>query len=164
MATIDYFLKIAGLEGESADEMHRGEIEVQSFNWGETQSGTIRPGGGGRPGVSKVEPRDFVFVKKLDKSSPALFISCATGEHFTNAVLAARKAGGGQQDYLTVTMDDLLISSYQVMGVAEAGSVPSDQIALSFAKLRMSYKPQKSDGSFSGEVTEKYDFVANRKV
>ena len=33
-AGADYFLKIDGVKGESADARHKGEIEVQSFSWG----------------------------------------------------------------------------------------------------------------------------------
>ena len=31
---VDYFLKIDGIEGESQDAKHKGEIEVESFGWG----------------------------------------------------------------------------------------------------------------------------------
>ena len=46
MAQIDYFLKIDGIEGESSDDKHKGEIEVESFSWGATQAGSPGPGGG----------------------------------------------------------------------------------------------------------------------
>ena len=37
MAAIDYFLKLDGITGESEDSKHKGEIEVLSFSFGETQ-------------------------------------------------------------------------------------------------------------------------------
>ena len=33
MATSDYFLKLDGIDGESIDDKHKGEIEVASFSW-----------------------------------------------------------------------------------------------------------------------------------
>ena len=39
----DYFLRIDGIPGESTDAKHKGEIVVESFSWGETQ--TASPGG-----------------------------------------------------------------------------------------------------------------------
>ena len=162
MAQVDYFLKIDGVDAESGDEKHKGEIELESFSWGEQQSGTSGRGGGA--GAGKVQPQDFSFVKRVDKSSPVLLIGCATGQHFKNAVLTARKAGGGQQDYLKVTMEDVLISSYQVGGSAHSDVVPMDQVTLNFAKLEMSYKGQQADGTLSGEVKQKYDFAANVKL
>ena len=162
MAQVDYFLKIDGVPAESTDKAHAGEIELESFSWGETQSGTAGSGGGA--GAGKVQPQDFHFVKRLDKASPVLLIGCATGQHFKSVILTARKAGGGQQDYLKVTMEDVLISSYQVGGSAHSDVVPMDQVSMNFAKLEMSYKEQKPDGSLGGEVKQKYDFAANVKV
>ncbi len=40
MALFDAFLKIEGIDGESADSKHKGEIELLSFSWGETQGGS----------------------------------------------------------------------------------------------------------------------------
>ena len=45
MAAVDYFLKIDGIEGESADSKHPKEIQVLSFSFGESQSGTMAFGG-----------------------------------------------------------------------------------------------------------------------
>jgi len=163
MAQVDYFLKIDGVEAESTDKgKHAGEIEVESFSWGETNSGTAGHGGGG--GAGKVVSQDFHFVKKLDKSSSQLFIACATGKHFKTAVLSARKAGGEQLDYFKVTMEDVLVSSYQIGGSAHSDVVPTDQVSLNFAKLEVSYKEQKADGSLGGEAKQKYDFAGNVKV
>jgi type VI secretion system secreted protein Hcp len=162
MAQVDYFLKIEGVDSESTDDKHKGEIELESFSWGETQSGTAGRGGGA--GAGKVQPQDFNFVKRTDKGSPVLFVGCATGQHFKSAILTARKAGGGQQDYLKVTMSDVLISSYQVGGASHSELVPTEQVSLNFAKLEMSYKEQKADGSLGGEVKQTYDFAANKKV
>jgi len=162
MAQVDYFLKIDGIDSESTDDKHKGEIELESFSWGETQAGSAGHGAGA--GAGKVQPQDFHFVKKFDKSSPVLFIGCATGHHYKNAILTARKAGGGQQEYLKLTMEDVMISSYQVGGSAHSEVVPTDQVSINFAKLEMSYKEQKPDGSLGGEVKQKYDFAANKKV
>jgi type VI secretion system secreted protein Hcp len=161
MAQVDYFLKIDGVPSESTDDKHKGEIELETFSWGETQSGTSGHGAGA--GAGKVVPQDFHFVKKLDKASPVLFIACATGQHFKSAILTARKAGGGQQDYLKITLEDTMVSSYQTSGSAE-GVVPLDQFSLNFAKLEISYKPQKPDGSLDAEAKQKYDFSANKKI
>jgi type VI secretion system secreted protein Hcp len=162
MAQVDYFLKLDGVDAESTDDKHKGAIEIESFSWGETQSGTAGRGGGA--GAGKVQPQDFHFVKKVDKATPVLFIGCATGHHYKSAVLTGRKAGGGQQEYLKITMEDVLISSYQTSGSSHSDVVPTEQVSLNFGKLEFSYKEQKADGSLGGEVKQKYDFTANKKV
>jgi type VI secretion system secreted protein Hcp len=162
MAQVDYFLKIEGVESESTDSKHKGEIELESYSWGETQSGTAGHGGG--QGAGKVQPQDFHFVKRVDKSSPVLFIACATGTPYKTAVLTARKAGVGQQEYLKITMEEVLVSSYQLGGSGSSDVVPMEQVSLNFSKLEMSYKEQKPDGSLGGEVKQKYDFAASVKI
>lgn len=49
-ATVDYFLKIDGITGESRNEKHAGEIDVLSFSWGAVQTGSTGTGGGGGAG------------------------------------------------------------------------------------------------------------------
>jgi type VI secretion system secreted protein Hcp len=162
MAIVDYFLKIDGVDAESTDDKHKGEIELESFSWGQSNSGTAGKGGG--QGAGKVVAQDLSFVKRVDKASPVLMIGCATGQHFKSAILTTRKAGGGQQDYLKVTMEDVLVSQYQVKGSADGDVVPLEQVSINFGKLEMVYKEQKADGSLGGEVKQKYDYEANKKV
>ena len=40
MASVDYYLKIDGIEGEAEDSKHAKEIELMSWSWGEQQMGT----------------------------------------------------------------------------------------------------------------------------
>ncbi len=161
MAQVDYFLKMAPVEGESVDAKHKGEIEVESFSWAETAASS---GSGGGAAVGKVQAQDLVFVKKVDKSSPVLMIGCATGQRFKTAILTGRKAGGAQQDYLKITLEDVSITSYQVGGSAQTDALPFDQVSLNFTRLEISYKEQKADGSLGTEVKQKFDFAANKKL
>jgi type VI secretion system secreted protein Hcp len=61
-------------------------------------------------------------------------------------------------------MEDVMISSYQVGASAHSDVVPTAQISLNFAKLEISYKEQKPDGSLGAEVKQKYDYAANKKI
>jgi type VI secretion system secreted protein Hcp len=155
MALVDYFLKIDGIPGESQDAKHKDEIQVLSFDFGETQAGTMAFGGGG--GAGKVQMQDFHFMMNVNKASPKLFITCANGEHIKNAVLTARKAGKDQQDYLKITFTDLLVSSFQTTGDANANSLPMDSISLNFAQIEVQYKVQNADGSLGAAQTVIYN-------
>jgi type VI secretion system secreted protein Hcp len=155
MAMVDYFLKIDGIEGESQDSKHKGEIEIESFSWGEVQTGTASHGGG--MGAGKVQMQDFHFVMSVNKASPKLFLVCARGDHIKNAILTARKAGKDQQEYLKVTFSDILVSSFQTSGSGSAGVMPMDQISLNFSKVEFEYKEQKADGSLGGAIKAHYD-------
>jgi type VI secretion system secreted protein Hcp len=162
MAQVDYFLKIEGVAGESTDSKHKGELDIESFSWGETNSGTAGHGSGA--GAGKVHPADFTVTKRIDKSSPLLFIACATGQHFKEAQFTARKAGGDQQEYLKIKMEEVLVSAYQTSGAPGSSGLVHETLSLNFAKLSVIYKEQKADGSLGGEVKQGYDFSANKKL
>jgi type VI secretion system secreted protein Hcp len=119
---VDYFLKIDTIEGESQDSKHKGEIDIDSWSWGATQTGAHAAGGGG--GAGKVAMQDFHFTMKVNKASPKLMLACANGQHIPKAVLTCRKAGKEQQEYMKVTMSDLLVSSYQAAAAGPARSCP----------------------------------------
>ena len=155
MAAVDYFLKIDGIQGESMDAKHKDEIQIHSFSFGESQAGTMAFGGGG--GAGKVQMQDFHFTMNVNKASPKLFLKCANGEHIKKAILTARKAGKDQQDYLIVTFTDVLVSSFQTSGDANANHLPVDSCSLNFAEIEWSYKLQNVDGTLGAAQTVKYN-------
>jgi type VI secretion system secreted protein Hcp len=160
MATVDYFLKIDGIEGESQSAMHKGEIDLESWSWGETQAHPAGVGGGGAGG--KVTMSDFHFTTPFSKASPKLFLKCAEGSHIKAAWLTAHRGAGKAADYfLKWTFSDLLISSYQT-GAAE--DIPVDQVSLNFAKIEVEYKPQKPDGSYAAGIKAGWDAKTNKKL
>lgn len=157
---VDYFLKIDGVDGESTDSKHKGDIDVMSWSWGAAQGGAHAGGGGG--GVGKVSMQDFHFVMSVNKASPKLMLACANGEHYKKAVMIARKAGKDQQEYLKITLTDLLVSSYQTGGSQSGTHLPTDQISLNFSKIEVEYKEQKPDGSLGGTVKTGWDLKGNK--
>ena len=160
VAAVDYFLKIDGIQGESLDAKHKGEIQLESFSWGETAAGTMAAGGGG--GAGKVHIQDLHVTKKLDKASPLLFLACATGQHLKEAILTARKAGKTQLEFLVFKFRDLLVSSYQTS--AGGDDVPTDQVSFNFARIEIEYRPQKPNGTADTPVKAGWDVKANKKV
>jgi type VI secretion system secreted protein Hcp len=162
MAHVDYFLKIEGVPGESADSKHKDEIDLESWSWGVSQGGTMAFGGGG--GAGKASFQDFHFVMKANKATPKLMLACASGEHIKKAVLTCRKAGKDQQEFLKITLSDLLVSSYQTGGSGQGDVIPMDQISINYSKCEVSYKEQKADGTLGGEVKGGWDLKANKAV
>lgn len=158
---VDYFLQLTGIEGESTDAKHKGFLDVDSWSWGESQTGAAHPGGGA--GAGKVSMQDFHFVMRVSKASPKLFLACASGQHIKEAKLVARRTGKEQQEFLTWTFSDLLVSSYQTGG-QDGAPAPLDQVSLNFAKLKVEYKAQKPDGSLDAPITAGWDVKTNTKI
>lgn len=155
----DYFLKIDGIDGESHDSKHKDEIDLLSYSFGATQTGSHSTGGGG--GAGKVSMQDFNFAMHINKATPKLLLACASGEHIKKAVLTCRKAGKEQQEFLKVTFSELLVSSYNTGGSSD---IPMEQISLNFTKIEFEYKEQKPDGTLGGAVKAGYDLKLNKTV
>ena len=160
----DIFAKIGDIKGESIDKDHPGEIDVQSFSWGVTQTGTLAHGGGG--GEGKAQFNDFQFSTNVSKASPALFLACASGTHIKEATISVRQAAAGdkgQDDYLVIKLSDVLVSSYQSQGSRE-GDRPTESLNMAFAKVEYSYRPQTARGGQEPFITVGWDLKANKKV
>ena len=153
------FARIGTIKGESRDAKHKDEIEVLSWSWGVSQSGTMSHGGGG--GAGKASFHDFNFTHHVDRASPALMRACATGEHIKDATITVRKAGKGQQEYLVIKMTDVLVTSVS-MSVGAEGDATVEGVALTFAKVDLEYKPQKADGSLDAGIHFRYDLKSNK--
>jgi len=153
MAT-DYFLKLDGIEGESAQKGHENQIDLLSWSWGESNSGSSSDGGGS--GSGKVNMQDISFAMKINKASPNLFKACASGSHIKEGTLTCRRAGKEPRPYLTIKFTDCLVSSFQTGG-SQGDEVPTDSISLNFSKIEYSYSPQKADGTLGTAIPAAYE-------
>jgi len=155
----DIFAKIGDIKGESADDKHKDEIEVLSFSWGVANTATIGAGGGGA-GAGRATFHDLSFTHTIDKASPRLLQACATGSHLKEATITHRKAGKGQQEFLVIKMNDIIITGVS-LGDSSGGGT-SENVTLAFAKIDLEYRPQRPDGSLDPGVHFKFDIKANK--
>lgn len=146
---VDMFLELGDIEGDSKDVTYEGQIDILSWAWGLTQSGTTHSGPGG--GAGKVDVPDISFTKNVDKASPNIIKFCCNGKTFEEARLICRKAGEEALEYLVIEFEQALISSYSVGG-SEGEIIPMENFSLNFAKFNFIYTPQKDDGSGDAEI------------
>lgn len=158
---VDMFIKIDGIKGEAQDGKHKEEIDVLSWSWGVSQSGSAHMGSGG--GSGKVNVNDLSFTKYIDKSSCDLYLKCCQGDHLKDAVLVVRKAGGNPLEYLTVTLEDVIVSS-----VTPGGSGGEDrlmeQVSLNFGRVKVDYKEQTSTGGVGATPKMGWNIQKNEKI
>jgi type VI secretion system secreted protein Hcp len=158
----DTFIRIDSIQGESADAAHPGEIEVYSFSWGESNPATATAGSGFSAG--KVSVTSVDFMTKFSKASPLLMRACATGQHLKTALISCRKSGVKPQDFLRITLTDVLVSSYQTSASSGGDDVPTDSVALGFAQIQVDYRQQQTDGSLGASTLFGWNQVAGKAV
>jgi type VI secretion system secreted protein Hcp len=158
---VDMFMKIGDIAGESVDDKHKGEIEVMSFSWGASQSGSLAFGGGG--GAGKVQFQDFHFTTQSSKASPKLMLACATGEHIKKAELFCSKVDNDRSgfEFMKLTLSDVLISSYNQSG---SGENPTESVSIAFAKVEFIWFTPAPDGGIGSSVSAGWDVKANKKI
>jgi type VI secretion system secreted protein Hcp len=107
--TNSIFLKIEGIHGDSLDKCHLHEIEPLSFQ----NSGT-----------------SITVVKKIDLSSPHLFIAVLAGTHFAEADLTVFQPGA-QPKLIVYRMKNAIVSSIDQV----AGSANREIVTLRFQTM-----------------------------
>ncbi len=157
---VDIFLKLDGVTGEALDSKHEKEIDVLSWSWGMTQSGTTHVGGGG--GAGKVAVQDLHITKYIDKATPTLQKFCANGKHMTKGTLTIRKAGENPLEYLKIDMEEILVTSVSTGGSGSEDRL-TENISLNFAKFVTTYTPQSKTGAAEGKVEAKWHIAKNKE-
>ena len=158
---VDMFIKIDDIKGESADDKHKGEIDVLSWSWGATQSGTTHTGGGS--GSGKVAVQDVTFTKYIDRSTPTLLKFCFNGKHLKTALLTVRKAGGTALEYIKITLSDIIVTSVSTGG-SGGQDMLTENITLNFGKVKFEYVPQTATGTGDASIPVGWDIAANKEL
>jgi type VI secretion system secreted protein Hcp len=160
----DAYLQIDGIKGESLEDKHKDWIEVLSFNHAVSQptSSTRSSSGGATTGIS--EHGDIMVTKFIDLSSPKLLEAVSTGKHFKKAVIEVfRQSGDSKVKYLTVNLEEVLISTVQTGGNGHGPELPVENVGLNYGKIEWVYTQQKrADGSGGGNTTGKYDLTKQK--
>jgi len=160
---IDMFINMGDkIKGESRDKVQgpKGDIDVLAWSWGMSQSGTTHMGGGG--GAGKASFQDLSFTKFVDSSTNALMNALAKGTHIPKVVLMARKAGEGQQKYILITMEEVLVTSLSTGGSGGEDRL-TENVTLNFAAVKVDYIEQKKDGSAGDKPSMNWNIAENSK-
>jgi len=125
------FAKIDGIDGESTQKGHEGEIEI--FNFSETfrQSVSTTTGTGG----GKFTPGPVVFSKLQGKASIGLLRACAKGQHIPQVVITAYRQGndGKTSPFYKITLKEVFVSA---INETSSGDSLVDEIQLVYESGR----------------------------
>jgi type VI secretion system secreted protein Hcp len=151
------YLKIDDIEGESKRADHIGEIIISSFSWGASRSAFRNSGGQRESGLPEVQ--SMSISKDYDASSPYLALACIKAKNLGDVILTLRKDQGDEHsDYLTITLTNTLVESYQTGG--GGGGNPVDSLTLSFDSIKVKYIQDADDLTAGGEHEIEYDVLA----
>ena len=112
MAAFDYFLKLDGIPGESIDAKHKGEIDVLSWSWGESQPSAADRRAAAR-GAGKVAMNRPAREREPVEGQPAARCSPARrpGSVKTAVLTAGARGARSQACSLLSLLSDVLVSA-----------------------------------------------------
>ncbi|MCL1861518.1 MAG: type VI secretion system tube protein Hcp [Proteobacteria bacterium] len=161
---LDGFIKIDGIPGESTDAGHKEWIEILSFTHTLEQpaSATASSVGGGT--AERCNHLPFIFRHQLDKSSPKLYDAASTGRHIKEITFELWRAAGDEKvKYMEVKMEQCIISKVVSSGTEVAGGFPSEEVSITYGKIKWNYTQQKRDGGQGGgNVAAGWDCTENK--
>ena len=173
--SLDIFLKLDGIDGESKVVGHEKEIEVLTYEQGIDHAAAPPMGGGA--GSGKASFSGVRFRKAVDAASVPILLACASGAHIKDARFTFRKPGSGFTFY-KVTLEEVAgVSIVQRAGVGvqyplsfaalrqgddNAGLL--DEVTLAYTRIRWEYVPQKPDGSAGTPIKGGWDIQLGKKI
>ncbi|WP_428649248.1 Hcp family type VI secretion system effector [Roseibium sp.] len=158
---VDFYLELDGIKGESQDKTHKDKIDVLSWSWGASQSGTTHMGSGS--GSGKVHFQDLSITKYVDKSTPVLLQHISTGKHIAKGTLFVRKAAGDSPlEYIKLDMKDIIVTNVSTGGSGADDRI-TESVTLNFGEYKYIYTEQKPDGSKGAAPEFAWDIAANEK-
>lgn len=153
------YLKIPDIDGESQRAEHEDEIDIHDVEWAIEQAAVAQIGRGRSQSRARVDA--LKFRKFYDASSPYLALACMQARSFDEVVLTVRKdSGEAHLDYLTITMTNVVLSSYHVLGNnSDLHDMIEEQGGFSFEQVNVKYIVQADDHSAGDEHEIEFDIA-----
>ncbi|KQV40192.1 type VI secretion system tube protein Hcp [Massilia sp. Root335] len=162
--SIDVYLQIDGIKGESMDAGHQGWIEVISAQWGVNQPKSATASTAGGHTAERCEHKTIALTKLADLASPMLMQTCSMGKTLPKAKLEFMRADGDGKPikYYEVELENIIIANMDQ--VVHEGTILQDSFGLRFSKVKWKYTQQKIGGGASGNTAGGWDLACNKCV
>lgn len=150
------YIKFDGVDGEAQDKDHKNWSDILSFGQGIQQPGGSSTGPTRRRGDVILD--DIAVSKELDKASPKIAESVCKGKVFPKVDIhvTASYTDAGRVTYYAYELKNVLVTSYNISGSAQAEDVPTEDFSLNFEEIKVTYTEADSKGKSKGNVEYKW--------
>ena len=157
---VDFFLKLEGIDGQSADKGHSNWIEVSEIDHGAMQNVTMQRGAD-VAGRGQFLP--FKFTHAVDKATPKLQQFCMNGQKIAKAEFASCRAiAGVQVPVYEIKMENVKVARAEVKTIEREGVAEIvEEVELVVGKLTWKVTPIKPDNTKDGAIEAAFDQIAN---
>ena len=146
------YIKFDGIDGECKDKDHKGWTDLGSF-----AQGVYKPGSGATGATRRrgdVVLSDVNCTKEIDKSSPKIAHSVCNGKVFPKVEIhvTASYTDSGRVTYYAYELKNVQVSSYNISGSGQSEDVPSEDFALNFEEIKVTYTECDEMGGSKGNI------------
>jgi len=143
----DYYVLLAGVNGESQASGMTNNIELDSWSWGASNPTSL---GGKGLAAGKPSLASFNCSFSLEAASFQLIMNLVQGTVVATTTFTGRKTGGGgtPYTYLVITMTNCFIEAFSTGG-GSSGNPPAS-LSIAYEKINYQYYTQ---DTASGSVT-----------
>lgn len=147
------------IKGDSSIQKHENWITCDSCSLGVSRMITSSGGGKSRD-TGNPDFQEVNISKSTDMASSDLFFQATSGKSLGKAeihFLQTSEAGKPPQVYLTIELDDAIVSNYQI---SSGGDIrPSESFSLNFTKISYQYDDFSGAKKTTG-TPKKFDLMA----
>lgn len=126
------------IDGEATEKGHEKWITLSGYDADATAPTTSAGGGGG---AGKVQFKEIVITKPIDKSTPKLFEALVTGRHLPAVQIDFVKpdGAGGDEVFYSVKLNTVIVTGVHQSDAGKAGGHTLEQVSLDFQKIEITY-------------------------
>lgn len=149
--TVDVFMKIDGVEGESTASGYAGQVDVKSFGF------QLENSASGGSGQGSTTVGTFKLTKLVDKSSPVLAKRAAAGLSTVVAFSFVRPTPAGAKQFMAVKVAGF-VKHWEVGGEREPAML--ERVELRPSRYCIAYRPVDASGGLGGEIKFSHNVVS----
>jgi type VI secretion system secreted protein Hcp len=153
----DYFMKVDGINGETAAQNMKGYIDIDSFDLGFEQVASTTTTGG--IGAGKAKFNALTVQKSVDATTPQLFAKGTAGTYIGAIEIVGRKAAT-QTPFVRYCFQTALITKQEQS--AASGDELKETLDFAFVALGQQYTRQNADGTPGTSVFAGWSVNLNR--
>ena len=146
-STIDIYMEIAGIDGESTDSVHDGWIDVDTIGWGVSAGPTDSTRRRGEPVFE-----DVVWTQVMDKSFPKVFDDLVTGRFRPDITIDfTTQIADNSEVFFTMDFKNTFMTDLQMSG-SSGGPAIMVSGAFAFEEIKVTYTEFDNRGGVLGRT------------
>lgn len=158
------FMEHPEIKGEVADSQHRGWIDIDDVSFSTRRRITSDPATRNDRESANAEITDLMLSRRVDSATPYLFVASCCGNGQTVTIKLTKTGNGvGSDTYMTYTLKNALVSSYEVDAHAQANVRPTELLTLSFVEMELKYTPYDDDGNAKAPIAVAFNIATNER-